>query len=100
MEYSLSWKQPVIVSPKKPPVDVPFLPIHVEDVANAIVNSVATDLDGQSRFQSLIVDEASILVTPGKIFWRNQPKLLFFSRRKEHISLQYTYIKIVCLYLL
>ena len=88
------------MSPKKPPVDVPFLLIHVEDVANAIVNSVATDLDGQSRFQSLIVDEASIHVTPGKFFWRNQPKLLFFSRRKERISLQYTYIKIVCLYLL
>ena len=56
------------MSPKKPPVDVPFLPIHVEDVANAIVNSVATDLDGQSRFQSLIVDEASIHVKPGKFF--------------------------------
>ena len=67
MEYSLSWKQPVIVSPKKPSVDVPFLPIHVEDVANAILDSVATDLEGQSRFQSLIVDEASIHVAPGKI---------------------------------
>ena len=67
VEYSLSWNPPVIVFPKKPPVDVPFPPIHVEDVANTIVDSVATDLDGNNRIQNLIVDDGSIEVKPGKM---------------------------------